>query len=50
LENNDYVLQGPISLINMESGRKRRIYWWLNILSDGIDGVNWALKVNYSSF
>jgi hypothetical protein len=26
LENNDYVLQGPISLINMESGRKRRIY------------------------
>jgi hypothetical protein len=26
LENNDYMLQGPISLINMESGRKRRIY------------------------
>lgn len=26
LENNGYKLEGPISLINIESGRKRRIY------------------------
>jgi hypothetical protein len=26
LEANSYVLEGPISLINVESGRKRRIY------------------------
>jgi hypothetical protein len=26
LADNDYMLQGPISLMNMESGRKRRIY------------------------
>lgn len=26
LENNGYELEGPISLINMANGRKRRIY------------------------
>lgn len=26
LDDNNYVLQGPISLINQNNGRKRRIY------------------------
>lgn len=26
LESNDYILDGPISLINVKSGRKKRIY------------------------
>lgn len=26
LKDNGYILEGPISLINKESGRKRRIY------------------------